>query len=234
MKIKSSNYIGINQKIPVSVLDMGLHKFLLNGKIDRDELQKGLSESIAGKNRLQKAVMHSVNILSKPKPIIAEIQKSFSAEKYLQLEKRERNVIILSLIAFLYPMAYQLLVSITSAFKEQPLVNAKLIKQNMSSIYGNNRALELGIYALLPMFIELEIIQRHKKGIYEKNPSYTIIDPVIKEIYLYVDIYLSESKTVKKDEIENRPWLFYNQVHLDDEFQTNLFQYQDGYLTIEK
>lgn len=236
MKTKSSNYIGINQAIPITVLDAGLYNYISSGEINENEILNGLSESTSGKNRLQKALMHCKRILTKPEPILSEIKKHFSAEQYFMLQKRERNIIILSLVSCLYPMAYNLLDSLAKVFKVQAVVNTKSILQKMSSLYGNNRSLEIGVYSLLPMFIELELIKRIKRGFYEKNDAYEISHPIIKEIYVYSDIYLSGSKSILTSDIEYRSWYFYNKVYLKNKFQTKLIQNSGNgeYITIKK
>jgi hypothetical protein len=104
------------------------------------------------------------------------------------------------------------------------------IKEKLSSIYGSNRSLELGIYSVIPMLLELKQLKRTKRSIYKAEPNYKILHPVIQEIYLYTDIYLSGSKSILKNDTLHRPWYVFNNLPTELTFRTSLLKSDDDYI----
>ena len=56
----------------------------------------------------------------------------------------------------------------------QPFVNAQYINEKMSEKYGSNRATDIANYSLIPMLLELGIINRKQVSIYEKCDSLVV------------------------------------------------------------
>jgi len=53
--MKNQNYIGINQRIPLNVLEQSLIQFLTTGELDKPFVMEQLSIFFNGKNRIAKA-----------------------------------------------------------------------------------------------------------------------------------------------------------------------------------
>ena len=233
----TGKYIGINQRVPFDVLDAGLYRFLRDQTIDKELLISHLREFTKGENRLLKAAIYAVQVLSRQEKCILELKKSFAAEAYLKLPITDRKAIILSLVVLTYPLTYDLLISMASGFKVQPQINRQFINQKMAALYGSNRTLDIAIDALVPMIIELGTIERVKKSLYAKAPNNIITHPIITEMIIFADIKLSGSKSILVEDLQFRPWYMFFQINLGDMQNFSLFKYTEsgigqGYLTI--
>ena len=237
MNTTAGKYIGINQRVPFKVLDQGILNFLHTGTVDRDEIKQYLREFTIGENRVSKAATYANAILSKPSHALKAIKQNLNADTYLRLAERERQVLILSLLALTYPIAYDLLVALAAGFKVQNQINKKFISQRMSAIYGSNRTLDIALDALLPMLIELGTIQRAKMSIYELAPHYSIQTPIFTDLFIYTGIKLSGSKSILLEELRTRPWYEYYSVDYKKEVHNKMLAFSEariggGYLSI--
>jgi len=233
----TGKYIGINQRVPFDVLDNGLFRFLRDKTIEKELIISHLREFTKGENRLLKATQYAVQILSRQKKCILELNESISAEAYLKLSVTDRKVIILSLVALTYPITYDLLIALASGFKVQVQINRQFINQKMAALYGSNRTLDIALDALLPMIIELGTIERVKTSLYALAQKNFITQPIIKELIIFTDIKLSGSKSILVDDLQYRPWYMFYEINLDKKHKFSLFKYVEsrvgqGYLTI--
>lgn len=237
MNKTAGKYIGINQRVPFQVLDAGLHQFLSSGLVSRDDLKQHLREFTKGENRVSKAAIYAHSILTKPSVLLDVYKKHLTAESYIRMPLQERKTLILCLFVCTYPIAYDLLTALASAFKVQPQVNKKFINQRLGAIYGSNRTLDIAIDALMPMLIELETIQRAKISIYELSLPSKLDLPISIEAFIYADIKLSGSKSILAEEIRTRPWFIYRHLFYDKTLNNKIIKFSDsriggGYLSI--
>lgn len=237
MSITDKN-IGINQRVPFPVLDQGLSRFLLTASVEREALTRHMLEYTRGPNRAAKAASIAGTILTRPESLLKVLTNNLSSETYNRLPESERKALILSLLAYSYPIAYSFLVTLAVGFKAQSMISRTFINQKMSAIYGGNRVCALAVDALIPMLIELGAIRRVKMGIYEQSPPKVILTAIIAEAYIYTDIFLSGSRTILVSDTISRPWYQYFVVNYSNLTLTKLLKFTDapiggGYLGIK-
>jgi len=208
MITNKGKYIGINQRVPFKVLNNGIIRLLDSGELSLEELKKDMREYTKGENRVKKASKYAFQILSRPE-IMKTIKTKFNRESYNLLSHSDRQALIICLVALTFPITYDMLISISAAFKVQPQINRALINSKTSALYGSNRTLDIAIDALIPMIIELGTIRRVKVSIYEIEERKTIKNPFISEVLIYTDIKLSGSKTILLEDLQVRPWYMY-------------------------
>ncbi|MEI8186085.1 MAG: hypothetical protein WCG19_05270 [Chlorobiaceae bacterium] len=221
-------YIGINQRIPYSVLDESLRELLYTGEIKRGEILEKMLQVTSGENRARKATMYVNHILSRPKKFLSFIEKSISTTGYEKLSEADRKAVILCLVVNTFPIAYDLLCAIATVFKVQECASRAFINQKMSALYGSNRTIAVAIDALMPMLIELGALERVKMGVYRVGSQPKIVHPAVAELYVAADIALSGSKSIAFDEINYRSWFFFNRVELPKTFKFKLLKMTEG------
>lgn len=226
--MSSTKFIGINQRVPYSILDESLKRFLYSGEIKREDILEGMLRVTAGENRAKKAAMYGHQILTRPKKILAFIEKSIGASVYEKLSEQDRKAVILCLAANTFPITYDLLCAIATVFKVQEQVSRTFINQKMAALYGSNRTLAVGIDALMPMLIELGTLERVKNGVYRVGSQPIIINSAVAELYVATDINLSGSKSIALDETNYRPWFFFNKVELQSDDKFKLLKLTEG------
>jgi hypothetical protein len=208
MIARKGKYIGINQNVPFKVLNNGIIRLLDTGILSSEDLKQDIREYTKGENRVNKAAQYAYQILSRP-DIMKTINTKFNIESYNLLSHSDRQALVLCLVAPTFPITYDMLISISAAFKVQPQINRALINSKTSALYGSNRTLDIAIDALIPMIIELGTIKRTKISIYEIEEKKTIKNPFISEAFIYTDIKLSGSKTILLEDLQVRPWYMY-------------------------
>ena len=221
-------YIGINQRIPYSVLDESLKEYLYTGEINRGEILDKMLQVTSGENRARKATMYAHHILSRPKKFLSFIEKSITAAGYEKLSEADRKAVILCLVVNTFPITYDLLCAIATVFKVQECASRAFINQKMSALYGSNRTVAVAIDALMPMLIELGALERVKMGVYRVGSQPIIIHPAVAELYVATDIALSGSKSIALDETNYRAWFFFNRVELAKGGRFKLLKMTDG------
>ena len=161
--------IGINQRIPLQILEIALRSHL-NDNYDEDYIIEQLQLDFDGENRIRKA-LDITNKIIRNNPIITQVLDE--KERILLALKREndRNLILTALACTAFPFYYEVLKEFARFLKVQEIVNTELIKKTMASRYGSNRSMENGLYCVIPMLLEANIIERPKQGIYSKSPA---------------------------------------------------------------
>ncbi len=226
----SKKFIGINQHVPITVLDHALASFLETGEIDRKEIALELSRITKGGNRSEKASRYACQILTKPMSVLDILKKNINSSQYVKLHPNEKKAIILSLLSITYPITYDLLVTVATVLKVQPQVSKAYINQKMGSIYGSNRTLAVALDALMPMLIELNTIERVKIGLYKRGPVMRLSNPMVTELYIYTEILLSGSKSIIYDDIKQRPWFYFFEVDYKKDIHKKFLKYSEGRL----
>ena len=221
-------YIGINQRVPYSILNDFLKRYLQNGVISREDIIVDMLRVTAGENRAKKASMYVYQVLSRPKKILLFIEKSVGASVYEKLSEPDRKAVILCLLASTFPIVYDLLCAIATVFKVQEYASRAFINKKISALYGSNRTTAIAIDALLPMLIELGTLERVKTGVYKVGSQPILMHPSVGELYVATDISLSGSKSISLDEIKHRSWFFFNQVILSKNSKFKLLAINEG------
>lgn len=182
--------IGINQRIPLQILEMALRSHL-NGEYDEEYILEQLKLDFDGENRIRKA-LDIVNKVVRNNPIISEVKIEKDRVLLALRRKNDRNLILTSLSCTAFPFFYEVLKEFARFLKVQEIVNTDLIKKTMASQYGSNRSMENGLYCVIPMLLEANIIERPKQGIYSKSPAQEYSPTSLKVLETAVD-YVGKS-----------------------------------------
>lgn len=202
-------YIGIESRIQYEVLEAALFDYLQSGSLDKEKCLSHIKQFTKGENRAVKILKHITVLLSKNKYLFDVLSNYFDASSYYQISSSDRRSLILCLFCQSFPIGYEILIVLAQALKVQTLVSKEVIVQKIGAIYGGNRAMHIAITEVLPLLIEIGIIQRVKVGLYTSAEKLTISNNLISEIVIYADIKLSGSKSVLIDDLSFKPWYSY-------------------------
>ena len=188
-----SNYVDINQRIPLYILKIALQSYL-DGIYTNDYIMEQLRLEYEGENRLKKS-LRIVNKIIKRNPIIHLIDDNKVKIQAAIKSKNDCNLILISLLNSAFPFSFDVLRIIGKFFSVQDVINAETIKKNVSNIYGGNRATENGIYSVVRMFLEGGIFKRPKQGIYEFENILNYSTEIAKEIFI---ASFNQNNTIKR------------------------------------
>lgn len=178
----SNKSIDINQRIPLDTLYAALESYL-NGTYSSDYVLEQLRLEFEGENRLKKA-LRIVNKIIHKSPLIQFIDTHKDQIESAIKRKTDRDVIIIALLNSAFPFSYDVLKTFAKYFAVQQIINTETIKKPISNVYGGNRAMENGIYSVVPMFIEAGFFTRPKAGVYQVEEKLNVSSPITKQIYL--------------------------------------------------
>jgi hypothetical protein len=160
----SSNSIDINQRIPLDVLEIGLRSFL-EGSFDDSYITEQLQFEFNGENRIKKA-LRIVKKIIQDNPMRDFLMENKEAVLTALRIKKDRNIILIALLNSSFPFSFDVLLIFGKFFKIQEIVSTEAIKKPIAGKYGGNRAMENGLYSVIPMFLEASFFNRPKQGIY--------------------------------------------------------------------
>lgn len=223
--MRTSKSIGIEQRIPLQVLDNAII-YNLKGIIDiKTEIVRDLSEHFTGVNRIGKSYAVFRKILFTSKTSIFFF-KNCTLDKYLSLSEPDRKAVWLSLLSAAYPFVYELISEFAESLKTQSVVNMLSISNRMKSIYGSNRTLDMGLYATIPILIELGLITRPKNAIYAKGIKLKVVDNLVKEMLILSDLEGSYTKIFALTDVDKKPYFSFLEmtINTSDIFSTMQFR----------
>ena len=174
--------IDINQRIPLNALHIALESHL-NGTYSPDYILEQLQFDFKGENRIKKAQRIVEKIITRsPLEQLLSIKREevISALK----SKHDRNMILIALLNSAFPFSYDVLTVFGRFFSAQELVNIDTIRNAVFKIYGGNRAPDIGLYSVIPMFLEAGFFSRPKPGMYTWSGKLAIRTTIAKELYL--------------------------------------------------
>jgi hypothetical protein len=174
--------IDINQRIPLDTLYAALESFL-NGSYSNEYILEQLRLEFNGENRLKKA-LRIVNKIIQKNPLNNFILINADEIKNAIKKKADRDVSLISLLNAAFPFSFDVLKTFGKYFAVQDIINTDTIKKPISNIYGGNRAMENGLYSVVPMFIEAGFFARPKSGVYELKGKLNFSSPITKQIYI--------------------------------------------------
>ena len=174
--------IDINQRIPLETLNVALKSYL-NGNYSNNYILEQLRLEFEGENRLKKA-LRIVNKIILKSPLIQFIDINKDQIESAIKRKTDRDIIIIALLNSAFPFSFKVLKTFGKYFAVQEVINTETIKKPISDVYGGNRAMENGLYSVIPMFIEAGFFIRPKPGVYQFQGKLNVSSPVTKEIYL--------------------------------------------------
>jgi hypothetical protein len=230
MSQSTRKYIGINQRVPFTILDQGLMRYLRDGVVDRTMLRQDLSEFTQGENRLSKAVGYAYQILTKSTTLLTTFRKALSVEAYLQLPEHERQAFCVSLVSCTYPIAYDVVVAFAIGFKVQSRISRQYVAERIGNKYGSTRTIDIALDALMPMMIELGITERSETSIYRAKENQPISNTFISEAYVFADLKASNHKSLLANEITSRPWYLFYIPSIGLGQSSTLLKHTEGYI----
>lgn len=157
--------IGINQRIPVSILEMALVA-ALDEQATGEYFVELASTEYEGQNRIKKA-MSVMNRLTVKNPLLPFLIENKDAVKAALRNKNDRALVIAAVINSAYSFGYDVTATMGKYFHVQEQVTTRLIQEKLASKYGSNRSLPNAMNCIIPMLLEAGIIARPKIGFYE-------------------------------------------------------------------
>lgn len=179
-----SNPIDINQRIPLFVLDAALMAYL-NDEYSSDYVLQQLRLEYEGENRIKKGV-RIVNKIIPKNPLADKLVENREVIKNAVKNKTDRNIIFIALLNAAFPFAYDVLFAFGKFFTVQDEVNTKVIKKEIANVYGGNRAMENGLYSVVPMLLEANFFTRPQMGLYAFGNELQYLHEITKELYIEV------------------------------------------------
>lgn len=157
--------IGINQRIPISILELALIATLEN-QASAEYFASLASSEYNGQNRIRKAVsvINRLTVRNKMLPFMKEHKEDLMSAIR---SSYDRPLVYAAVICAAYGFAYDAVSLMGKYFHVQPQVSSTLIIEKMSTKYGANRSLPNGLYCVLPMLIEAGLLSRPVAGVYE-------------------------------------------------------------------
>lgn len=194
--------IGINQRIPISILELALMAEL-QGNATSEYFRELAATEYNGQNRIGKTVT-VINRLTKRNPLLPFLMKNKASVETMLRSKADRPLVLTAIICSAYGFGYDVVSLLGKYFHAQETVTTELIRQKMSAKYGSNRSLPNALYCILPMLIEANLLERPEAGLYKAIRASKASDDalnVYKEAFLLNNPMLSD-----KDSIESNPY----------------------------
>lgn len=157
--------IGINQRIPISILEMALVA-TLDGQATPEYFAELAQTEYEGLNRIKKAVS-VMNRLTVRNPLMPFLCENAEMVKTALRNKNDRMLVLSAVINSAYGFGYDVAATLGKYFHVQEQVTTSLVQGKLAAKYGSNRSLPNAMNCILPMFLEVGIIARPKIGFYE-------------------------------------------------------------------
>ena len=188
--------IGINQRIPISILEMALLA-TLDGQASSDYFVELAQTEYEGENRIKKAlsVMNRLTVKNELMPFLVENAELVKASLR---NKNDRSLILAAVICSAYGFAYDVTSTMGKYFHVQEQVITSLVQDKMAAKYGSNRSLPNAMNCVLPMLIEAGIIVRPKIGFYEAVRVEKYTDFAL-EVYKRAFLLNNPTMTIEQD-----------------------------------
>lgn len=232
-----AKYIGLNQKIQFDVLDSAIYYYLQNGQLIKEDLKPHIRQFIKGENRIDKTASYVMLIFKRQEKVVKWLQSKISHEEYIQFTNVDRQAIAFCLLSLTFPIAYEVLNMFASVFKVQDVINRESINHKMAEKYGSNRSLFNAMDSLIQMLMEQDKLIRVKVGLYSLGNILPVQNFLAKELVMYTEIKLSNSKSLLADDIARGKYSSFFKVSYQKEMKLSLIKYSDsliggGYLGV--
>ena len=159
------NDIGINQRIPISILEMALLS-ALDGQATSEYFIELTQTEYEGENRIKKT-LSVMNRLTIKNPLMPFLIENAEAVRTALRNKNDRSLVLSAVINSAYNFAYDVTSTMGKYFHVQEQITTGLVQGKLAAKYGSNRSLPNAMNCVLPMLIEAGVIVRPKVGFYE-------------------------------------------------------------------
>ncbi len=195
--------IDINQRIPLSILEIALKDFL-NDNYNADYLREQLSFEFKGANRIEKALQFISKIVMRTGSTNLLIENKEEVLNALK-NKGDKSVILIALVNSAFPFAFDTLNLFAKYFHVQEYINWDLVQKEIKNKYGSNRSTENALYSVIPMFLEADFFLRSKPGLYQSKEKIIIQSQIAQNLYLQSFI-LNNPLLQNSDIINHEPY----------------------------
>ena len=179
--METTNKLGIQQRIPLHILDIALSDFL-HDRFDENYIKELLQSEYAGKNRVNKALGQIKSVITKNQLTPFLINNKQSLLIALN-NKTDKNIILTALICGRYPFCYNVLITMGKLFRVQDTVSSDLIQRQIGQKYGNNKSCLNSLYCAIPQMIDTNMFARPKPSAYEISEPQMITHKVTWKIW---------------------------------------------------
>ena len=186
--------IGINQRIPVEMIELAI-KAILDGSYSNGYAAELARMEYNGENRIKKAV-NIINRLTKNNPLMPYIVENADKIRLALKNTEDKGIICIALVNAAYPFCYDVTTVLGRYFHAQKEISTPLITSKLSAKYGTNRSLPNGLYCILPMLIEAGFITRPCTGVYQINHLEPQTDIATS---IYQKSFLTNNPTLNED-----------------------------------
>ena len=197
-----SNIIGIDQRIPIKVMEAAL-KAVLEDTYSAEWAMQNLETEISGKNRLAKAVTE-LNNATTNNPLIGFVKSNRNKVAEAMQYRPDKTLVLVGLINAAFGFGYNTTMVMGKYFHAQDRISKALLAEKMSEIYAYNKSVDNALYRILPMFIEAGLIVRPSMGVYSRMPLEPRTDISV-EIYRK-SFFVNNPKLAKDYPVEDAPY----------------------------
>lgn len=157
--------IGINQRIPISLLEMALLA-TLEGQGTPEYFAELASTEYQGENRIRKST-YVMGRLTNRNPLMPFLQENRDSVIAALRSKSDRPIILAAVINSAYSFGYDLTAILGKYLHVQTHVTTALLSSKLSEKYGSNRSLPNAMNCIIPMLIEAGFFHRPRPGFFE-------------------------------------------------------------------
>jgi hypothetical protein len=157
--------IGINQRIPISLLEMALLA-ALEGQGTPEYFAELAGTEYQGENRIRKST-YVMGRLTNRNPMMPFLQENKEAVISALRSKTDRPIILAAVINSAYSFGYDLTAILGKYLHVQTQVTTALLASKLSEKYGSNRSLPNAMNCVIPMLIEAGFFHRPCPGFFE-------------------------------------------------------------------
>ena len=157
--------IGINQRIPISLLEMALQA-TLEGQGTPEYFAELAATEYEGENRIRKST-YVMGRLTNRNPLMPFLLDNKDSVIAALRSKTDRPIILAAVINSAYSFGYDLTAILGKYLHVQSQVTTALLSSKLSEKYGSNRSLPNAMNCIIPMLIEAGFFHRPRPGFFE-------------------------------------------------------------------
>lgn len=200
--IEVKNNIGINQRIPISLLGLALNA-VFDGEASSEYFRELASTEYQGQNRIGKAVS-VFNRLTIRNPLMPFMLEHKNELQSALRNSRDKSIVYTAIICSAYNYGYNVMSILGKLLHVQNSVSSALLMQKLAEKYGANRSLPNALYCILPMVEEAGMISRPKPGVIEAVRQKKFSDFALQ---IYKRSFLLNNPTyADTDDVESNPY----------------------------
>lgn len=197
--------VGINQRLPFALVESAFLGIAETGKLNKEQILEEARTYFSGENRQNKTLQLIRRIANEMFRLETHGFSFF--QEFISSSAMKRKTLFIIACSLTYPIFYDTLCILGSAFGIQQEISTGSIMKKLSIKYGSNKAVENGLSAIIPMLMECGLITRKTLSIYSSGTPFIVEDPFHMELLLYTDIICSNLTSLVKEDIAFRPYL---------------------------